>query len=91
MSAPTILLSNLPEGSDEWREAQSAAMAFGGSAKASDARWGPSRADRDERNQGILRACFIYRLTKTEIAIIFGLSLPRVQRICATVRLDLEA
>ena len=76
--------------SDEWREAQAASMAFGGSAKASDARWGPSRAERDERNQSILRACFIYRLTKTEIAAIFGLSLPRVQRICATVRLDLD-
>jgi hypothetical protein len=76
--------------SDEWREAQAASMAFGGAAKALDARWGPSRADRDERNQGILRCCFIYRMAKVEIAAIFCLSLPRVQRICATVRLDLD-
>ena len=30
------------------------------------------------------------RLAKTEIASIFSLSLPRIQRICATVKLDLD-
>lgn len=73
--------------SDDWREQQGARMAFGGAKIASDGRWGASRESRRERDQGILRSFFFYGLTQTEIASIFGLSLPRVNRICATIPL----
>lgn len=71
--------------SDEWREQQSARMAWGGSQRASDARWGATRQERQERNQAILHAFYVDRMTQAAIAERFGLSVPRVSRICATI------